>query len=104
MIKIIIIMLIYTLGVLLGVVINIRNLHKPKCDGEKVKTIGLKPCPKCKHTTVDIWKNLGSRTFACECRRCHYAGRKSKFVFLAKRRWNYEEIFNDDTENTIKKR
>ena len=63
------------------------------------KTDNLAPCPKCESLFVDIWKTVLTRKYHCECRTCHYAGRGSRFLFLAKRRWNKEEIFEDEKEN-----
>jgi hypothetical protein len=63
------------------------------------KKDNLAPCPKCGGEFVDIWKTVFSRKYHCECRKCYYAGRGSRFLFLAKKRWNKEEIFEDEKEN-----
>ena len=62
------------------------------------KTDNLAPCPKCESLFVSIWKTVCSGMYFCECRKCHYASRGSRFLYLAKRRWNKEELFDTEEE------
>ena len=65
---------------------------------KRVKTIDLQPCPKCGGLFIDVWKGLDTRKYHCECRKCHYASRESKFPVFARWKWNHEEICDKEEE------
>jgi hypothetical protein len=56
----------------------------------------LEPCPKCGGLHIDVWKTVCTKKYHLECRKCNYASRSSRFLFVAKKRWNKEELFDDN--------